>query len=130
MHIRQLLAFATLGLAACSGTTNPDGGDFRIRVFNDSPYALTNVVVTVGEGEQFTLAQLARGGMSSEQRVHQMHENPAVTLTANGETGSAMPVEGFSGFNPSLVPGSYLVTIKAQGSPVRLEVTVSQPVED
>ena len=48
------VALAVAGLAgtgcAHRTTSEPATGDYRVRVFNDSPYALSNVHVVTGQG--------------------------------------------------------------------------------
>ena len=68
--------------------------------------------------------------MSTRYNTRSIHTNPAVSLTADGETLMSTPVEGFTGFNPALSPGAYIVVVSVAGSPRRLVVSVQQPVED
>src|SRR5689334_3718482 len=113
-----------LAIAGCGGSTEPASpGDIHVHVFNDSPYTLTNVRVDVSDDEHFTIASLAHGDMSADQLVHAMHEIPAVTATANGQTFVSSNIEGFAGFNPTLVPGLYIVTIHVGGTPLTMGVT-------
>ncbi len=135
--MRRLLASALIVLGAagsCRNATAPSPsnlpGGTHVRVFNDSPYTLTNVRIDVSEDEHFTIASLEHGDLSADQGLHEMHETPAVTATANGKTFVANPVEGFAGFNPKLSPGSYVISIHIGGAPLSMTVTVTQPVEN
>jgi len=128
------VALAVAGLAgtgcAHRTTSEPATGDYRVRVFNDSPYALSNVHVVTGQGAEFTLARLEHGELSAERLVNRLHQAPAVTLTVEGEALSSFPIEGFTGFNPPVAPGAYVIDLAIIGSPRALRVTLSQPVED
>ena len=126
------LTVAGLAVAGCAHrtTSEPATGDYRVRVFNDSPYALSNVHVVTGQGAEFTLARLEHGEVSAERAVNRLHEAPAVTLTVEGQTLSSLPIEGFTGFNPPVAPGAYVIDLEIVGSPRSLRVTLSQPVED
>jgi len=133
MHKLRHIAIAS-SLALLSGcgesTISEPTGDFSVRVLNGSPVAVTNVRVRVSEQDEFSVARLEHGDMSERFNTRAMHTNPAVTLTVEGQTLAAIPVEGFSGFNPPLSRGAYVVTVTVTGSPRRLDVSVSQPVED
>ncbi|HEU4787829.1 MAG TPA: hypothetical protein VFS57_10480 [Gemmatimonadaceae bacterium] len=131
-HIWIALAVAGLGGAGCAQhtTSEPAFGDYRVRVFNDSPYALSNVHVVTGQGAEFSLARLEHGELSAERVVNRLHEAPAVTLTVEGQALSSLPIEGFTGFNPQVAPGAYVIDLAIVGSPRVLQVTLSQPVED
>ena len=131
-HIWVALAVAGFAGAGCAhrATSEPVTGDYRVRVFNDSPYALSNVRVVTGQGAEFTVARLEHGELSAERVVSRLHEAPAVTLTVEGETLSSLPIEGFTGFNPPVAPGAYVIDLAVVGSPRALQVTLSQPVED
>jgi len=54
----------------------------------------------------------------------------ATSEPTDDSTLSSIPVEGFSGFNPALAPGRFVVTVSVTGSPRHLDVSVSQPVEN
>ena len=131
-HMWVALAVAGLSGAGCAHrtTSEPATGDYRVRVFNDSPYALSNVHVVTGQGAEFTLPRLEHGDLSAERVVSRLHEAPAVTVTVEGDTLSSLPIEGFTGFNPPLAPGSYVIDLAIVGSPRTLQVTLSRPVED
>lgn len=131
-HMWVAVAVAGLAGAGCAHrtTSEPATGDYRVRVFNDSPYALSNVHVVTGQGAEFTLAHLEHGELSAAQVVNRLHEAPAVTLTVEGQTLSSLPIEGFTGFNPPVAPGAYVIDLEIVGSPRALRVTLSQPVED
>ena len=124
--VLSLVAIAGCGKDATSEPT----GEFIVRVFNGSPVAVSNIRVRVSEQDEFTVARLEHGDMSGAYATRAMHTNPAVTLTVEGQTLSSIPVEGFSGFNPALAPGPFVVTVSVTGSPRRLDVSVSQPVEN
>jgi hypothetical protein len=134
MPYHMWVALAVVGIVgtgcAHRGTSEPVPGDYRVRVFNNSPFALSNVHVVTGQGSEFTLSGLEHGALSAERVVNRLHEAPAVTLTVEGETLSALPVEGFTGFNPPVTPGAYVIDIEIVGSPRALRITLSQPVED
>jgi hypothetical protein len=125
---------ASTGLAGCASSRATEaastGPTSQVIVFNDSPFTLTNVRISTGEHASFVEPRLERGQMSSAHVVTEMHHDPAVSLTADGEALSSTPVEGFTGFNPALAAGHYTITITVTGSPKRAIVTVSQPVEN
>jgi hypothetical protein len=133
MHkLRHTAIALSLALAAGCGdsTVSQPAGDFTVRVFNGSPVAVSNIRVRVSEQDEFTVARLEHGDMSGTYAVRAMHTNPAVTLTVSGETLTSIPIEGFSGFNPALARGAYVVTVTVTGAPRRLDVSVQQPVEN
>jgi hypothetical protein len=120
------LGAATLGCSNKSVTLEPDS-KFQVSVFNNSMIPLTNVTVTTGEGAAFNIPRLEHGDLSRAYNVESLHENPAVTLTADGQTLSAIPIEGFvPGFNPPLDPGAYLLTITVSDPPRALTVTLTE----
>lgn len=131
-HMWVALAVAGFSGAGCAHrkTSEPATGDYRVRVFNDSPYALSNVHVVTGQGAEFTLVRLEHGELSAERVVSRVHEAPAVTVTVEGETLSSLPIEGFTGFNPPVAPGAYVIDLAIVGSPRALQVTLSRPLEE
>jgi hypothetical protein len=133
MHkVRQVVIGLSLAVAAAckEPTGNEPPGDYTVRVFNDSPVAVSNIRVRVSDDDEFTVTRLEHGDMSTRFITRSIHTNPAVTLTVDGETLTSTPVEGFSGFNPALSPGAYIVVVSVAGSPRRLAISVQQPVED
>lgn len=133
MHkVRQIgIALSLAVAAACKDpTSNEPAGAFTVRVFNDSPVAVLNIRVRVSDEDEFTVSRLEHGDMSTRYTTRSIHTNPGVSLTVDGETLTSTPVEGFSGFNPPLSPGAYIVVVSVSGSPRRLAISVQQPVED
>ena len=125
-----LLAAAASGCGT-DRVTVVERGPVRVRVFNDSPFTLTNVRITTGPDASFTEPRLAPGEVSAEHLVSVMHTNPAASLTAEGEIFTANPIEGFSpGYNAPLSAGSYVVDLTLSGAPRRVIVTLTSPVQD
>ena|SRR5215208_4136427 len=119
----------TLPLACSKTVTTEPVGDFTVRVFNGSPVAVSNIRVIVSEKDEFTISRLEHGDMSSPHNARLVHTDPFVSLTVDGQTLTSNPVEGFSGFNPPRTPGAYVIVVTVVGSPRRLDVSVTQPVE-
>jgi hypothetical protein len=126
-----LFSLLTVASAACGGSTAvPVAADVRVRLFNDSHFTLTNVRVTVAPGVDVTESSLAPGALSPVHSVSAVYENPAVSVVADGKTLTAIPIEGFSGFNKLLGTGALVISINVADTPPVLRVTVTQPVED
>lgn len=132
MSVLNRITFASVAmfaLAACSEDVLSGTSVARVRVLNDSQLAVSNVKITTGEGSDFTIASLLPGATSAEHSVEKMHQNPMISLTAGGKSLVAHPVEGFSGFNPPLPAGNYLIKIEPRVSEGVIAVSVSQIVE-
>ena len=135
MHkLRQITTALSLAIAAAckESTITTPTGEYSVRVFNGSPVAVSNVRVQVSDRDEFTVSRLDHGDMSERYTVSSLHTNPAVALLVDGATLAAIPIEGFSGFNPALPPGAYVIIVSVvnDGSSRRLDVSVQQPVED
>lgn len=84
-----------------------------VTLVNDGAVAFSNVRVYTSERDSLPLlASLTPGGRSGPYAVRAMHTNPYITLTSQGRTVTAHPIEGFSGFNPALPAGPYLVRVR------------------
>ena len=128
-----MLLLLPAAASGCRGDTVTvvEQGPVRLRVFNDSRFTLTNVQITTGPDASFTEARLVPGELSAEHLVTVMHTNPAASVTAEGETLTASPIEGFSpGYNAPVAAGNYVIDLTLSGSPRRLIVTLTSPVEN
>ena len=130
VFIRSVALVAVLG--ACGGDTVTDTrlletGPIELRLRNSGTVVLTSVSVLVDENAApITIDSLRPGQTSAFVARPSAHENPMVTVKADGQTIVSHPVEGFSGFNPELADGRYTVgmsVVTDEGSR-RLDVRV------
>ena len=126
-----LVSFVSLAVAACGDSTAipAAAATSSVRLLNDSPGTITNVRLTVAPNIDIVESSIAPGALSPEHLVSAVYENPAVSLVANGKELSAIPVEGFSGFNKLLGMGAFVISIGVDGTPPQLRITVTQLVE-
>src|SRR5215208_5934319 len=127
MHkLRQIAVVSLFSVsAACGGSMSSEpAGDYAIRVFNDSPTAMSNIRVRTSDRDEFTVPRLENGDLSDRYSTRSLHMNPAVTLTVGNETLTAVPIEGFSGFNSVVPQGAYVLVVSVSGSPRRLSVSL------
>ncbi len=88
------------------------GGTY-VTLINDGAIAFTDVrVIASAKDSVPLLASLTTGGRAGPYSVGALHSAPMVTLLAQGRRVVAQPVEGFSGFNPPLAAGSYVVRLR------------------
>lgn len=84
-----------------------------VTLLNDGATTLTNVRVVTSEKDSVPLAMtLAPGQRLGPYRVAALHTNPYVAALLQGRSVVSHPVEGFSGFNPRLASGAYVVRLR------------------
>lgn len=119
--MKALFTIAIVALAGCAealGIASPDPaggppGGYTVQLYNDGAVALRNVSVITGQNvPPLTTAELAPGERTAVASVRVLHEHPIVTATADGRTATYQPIEGFSGFNAQLSPGSYVIRLR------------------
>lgn len=130
-------AGALLVVAACgkSGTGidlraagGPAGDAYSVEIVNAGAVTLQALSIVTGEDQPpLEVAQLAAGQRTAPRRIGVLHENPVVRATVGGRRREFLPVEGFTGFNPSLEPGRYVIRLRWNAETEFLETTV-QPV--
>jgi hypothetical protein len=104
----------------------PSGDSYSIEVVNGGTATLSAVSILTGEDvPPVQVAQLAAGQRTEVHRIGVLHENPLVSATVAGQRRTYQPVEGFSGFNPSLEPGSYVITLKWNAESEFLDIVVT-----
>jgi len=85
----------------------------RVTLLNDGAVAFTNVrVITSVKDSIPLLASLTPGGRAGPYPVGSLHSAPLVSLLAQGRSVISQPIEGFSGFNPPLSEGAYVVRVR------------------
>lgn len=110
---RALLALVLA--AACSSTdpTDTASGATAVAVQNDGIVAFADLRITTSERDSLPrIATLNAGQYSGPYQVGVLHSAPLVQATAQGRAMIAHPVEGFSGFNPPLPTGAYVVKLR------------------
>ena len=122
--LARVAALAALALALACGKSATDVADLRasggpagdsygIEIVNAGTVTITAVSITTGEDvPPVEVAQLAPGQRTPAHRIGVLHENPLVVATVAGQRREYHPVEGFSGFNPALEPGNYVITLR------------------
>ena len=130
-----LLLAATLGCGhSVTGSSGdeiraaggPAGDSYSVEIVNAGAVALRAVSIQTGENEPaITIAQLPAGQRTAPHAIGVLHENPLVVATVNGQRREYHPVEGFSGFNPSLEPGHYVIALRWNAGTEFLETVVA-----
>jgi hypothetical protein len=104
----------------------PAGDSYGIAIANTGATTLTAISILTGENvAPVQVAQLAPGQRTDELRIGVLHENPLVIATVGGRRREYHPVEGFTGFNPALEPGRYVITLRWNAETEFLETVVS-----
>lgn len=122
LKFRLAATTALLTAAACSGgSAELDGpstvglgeGATRITVVNDGGVAISNMRIQTSESDSLPLISvLGPGQRSAEFRVNEAHDFPLIRATVRGQAIVAHPVEGFTGWNPQLPDGAYVLTLR------------------
>lgn len=121
--VKYLTRFALLAVVAVSVACGADtttealrqenAGPVSVRLRNSGTTTLTAVSVLVAENTTpITVGELRPGQTTDYVARAEMHENPLVSAKANGFDYLSNPVEGFSGFNPTLADGRYTVSLE------------------
>ena len=104
----------------------PAGDAYAVEVVNAGSVTLQGLSITTGEGvAPITVPQLAAGQRTAALRIGVLHENPHVVATVGGRERTFHPVEGFTGFNPRLEPGRYVIRLAWNAETEFLETTVA-----
>ena len=104
----------------------PSGDSHAVEIVNAGTVPLAAVSIVTGEdAPPIVVARLAAGQRTAVHRIGVLHENPLVSATVAGQRRTYHPVEGFTGFNPSLAPGSYVITLRWNAETEFLETTVT-----
>ena len=104
----------------------PAGDSHSVEIVNGGTATIQAISIVTGEdAAPIQVAQLAAGQRTAAHRIGVLHENPMVTATVAGQQRTYHPVEGFSGFNPSLEPGSYVITLRWNAETEFLETVVT-----
>ena len=122
---RARLAAAVLGLVAAVGCSAADvttasdqlekssTGSVELRLRNAGSATLTNISVLVAENAPLITSKELRAGQTTAYVARaKAHENPLVTLKADGHDYMSHPIEGFAGFNPALADGRYTISME------------------
>jgi len=123
-RLKTQLAASVLLLTAtaCSAGTIELGGPsalglgegaIAITVLNDGNVALSNLRILTSESDSIPLiGSLTPGQRSAEYRVNEAHDYPLIRATVRGQSVIAHPVEGFTGWNPELPDGKYVLQVR------------------
>lgn len=130
-----LAAVATLLSLACadpttelSGAPTVTGTGSTVRLLNDGAVTLTRVRVRTSERDSLPeVATLAPGQTSAAYTVGEIRSAPLVESVAAGLPLVALPIEGFSGFNPALERGAYVVRVRLAGELLDVRVVRADP---
>jgi hypothetical protein len=113
-------------VAGVRASGGPAGDAYTVQVENAGTATLQAVSIVAGEdAPPIDVATLAGGQRTAEHRIGVLHENPVVSATVAGQRRTYQPVEGFSGFNPRLEPGRYVITLRWNAETEFLETTVT-----
>ena len=135
-HVRFatfLVAAATLGCGhnatgseQVRASGGPAGDSYSVEIVNAGSVTLSAVSIQTGENEPaITVPQLAAGQRTAPHAIGVLHENPLVAATVAGRRREYHPVEGFTGFNPQLEPGRYVITLRWNAATEFLETVVA-----
>ena len=112
------------GVRASGG---PEGDRYSVEIVNTGTETLQSVAITTGENQPpLEVARLAAGQRTAERAIGVLHTNPMVVATVVGKRREYHPVEGFTGFNPALPPGHYVITLKWNAGAEFLETVVEE----
>ena len=104
----------------------PAGDSYSVEVVTAGSATLAAVSIVTGAGAPpVEVPQLAAGQRTAAHRIGVLHENPIVSATVAGQRRTYQPVEGFSGFNPSLDPGKYVITLRWNAETEFIETVVT-----
>jgi hypothetical protein len=99
--------------AATATLEQSSAGPISLRILNTGAATLTNVSILVAENASpITVSELRPGQATEYVTRPKAHENPLVTLKADGRDYTSNPIEGFAGFNPALADGQYTIRIE------------------
>lgn len=115
-----LAAVATTVACGRSGTGpelrasgGPAGDAYRVEIVNTGTATLQAVSIVTGEDQPpIEVASLAAGQRTAPHAIGVLHENPLVAATVGGQRRVSHPIEGFTGFNPAVEPGRYVISLK------------------
>ena len=103
----------------------PAGDRYTVEIVNAGTVAISALSIQTGEdAAPLEVAQLAPGQRTTARTIGVLHENPFVIATVAGQRRTYHPVEGFSGFNPALEPGRYVIRLVWNAQNQFLETTV------
>jgi hypothetical protein len=132
------LAVATTvaATAACGGSgTGPElrasggpaGDAYRVEIVNTGTVTLQDLSIVTGEDQPpIQVASLGAGQRTAPHAIGVLHENPIVSATVAGERRISHPVEGFTGFNPPVEPGRYVISLKWNAEHEMIEPLVTR----
>lgn len=114
---RRSFAVLAFGVLACSAgdveLTVPSPSSASVRVTNDGTAAMSELRVLTSDRDSIPLiATLNAGQTLGPFQVSALHSAPYVQATVQGRELMSHPVEGFSGFNPALAAGAYVVRLR------------------
>jgi hypothetical protein len=125
VNTRLLLLGLALAVTGC-GSSATEATNYTVTVRNASTVTLTEVRVATGPDDEIAASTLSPGQSTEGQRTREMHENPSVSVKANGRVLSAHPIEGFiEGFNHSLTKGAYAITLNLVGTAAEPSLSVT-----
>lgn len=113
-------------VAGVRASGGPTGDRYAVEIVNAGTATLAAVSIVTGEdAPPIEVTALAAGQRTAEHRIGVLHENPVVSATVAGRRRTYQPVEGFSGFNPLLEPGRYVIALRWNAGTDFLETTVT-----
>ena len=112
------------GVRASGG---PEGDRYSVEILNAGSETLQGVAITTGENQPpLEVSRLAAGQRTAPRAIGVLHTNPLVVATVAGKRREYHPVEGFTGFNPALDPGHYVITLRWNSQTEFLETLVEE----
>ena len=129
-----LVAVATTAACGGSGTGpelrasgGPAGDAYRVEIVNTGTVTLTDLSIVTGEDQPpIQVASLGAGQRTAPHAIGVLHENPMVSAIVAGERRISHPVEGFTGFNPALEPGRWVMSLKWNAEYEMIEALVTR----
>ena len=136
-RLASLLALVAVATAAACGRSGtgpelrasggPAGDAYRVEIVNTGTVTLRDLSIVTGEDQPpIEVASLGAGQRTAPHAIGVLHENPMVSATVAGERRISHPVEGFSGFNPALEPGRWVISLEWNAEHEMIEPLVTR----
>lgn len=115
----RLVALTALLLATpgCAGRDIAEpgvNGAYQLRVVNAGSLELRDVMILTSERDTLRITAMSPGASALFSRIGAVHTDPLIRATLSGHVVELVPIEGFTGFNPKLPAGAYIMTLRAE----------------